>query len=249
MKLKVLGSSSAGNSYIFESDNSALIVEAGYPLKEVLKAINFDREKIQGCLVSHEHGDHSKYIKDYLNNGIKCLTPPYYSQLLNNMNAYTVEEQTSIKVGDNRGFVCTPLEMIHDVECYGYTIYHPEMGSVLFITDTEYVPHDLGFFKFSHIMIEANYGEDIIRKKMQTDATMIPHLRHIMKGHLSIENCISYLTKMDLSECNDIILLHLSDNNSNEKDFIKRVRSAFPLVNVLAAHSGLVINDFNKERF
>ena len=46
MKLKVLGSSSAGNCYILESDTEALIIEAGLPFMEVKKALNFNVRKI-----------------------------------------------------------------------------------------------------------------------------------------------------------------------------------------------------------
>lgn len=56
MLLKCVSSSSKGNSYVLESDNEILLLEAGIKLLEVKKAIGFQVSKVVGCIVSHEHG-------------------------------------------------------------------------------------------------------------------------------------------------------------------------------------------------
>jgi phosphoribosyl 1,2-cyclic phosphodiesterase len=53
--LKVIGSSSKGNSYVLRSDTGTLLIECGVPFKQIQKAVNFDISNIQGCLISHEH--------------------------------------------------------------------------------------------------------------------------------------------------------------------------------------------------
>lgn len=55
MKLKVLGSSSVGNCYLLENDTECLVVEAGVPIMETKKALDFNVRKIQGVVISHEH--------------------------------------------------------------------------------------------------------------------------------------------------------------------------------------------------
>ena len=55
MKLKIIGSSSSGNSYVLENDNEILIIEAGIKFSDVQKAIDFRVDKIRGVLISHEH--------------------------------------------------------------------------------------------------------------------------------------------------------------------------------------------------
>ena len=74
MIVKILGSRSIGNCYLFETANTCLVVEAGISISEVKKALNYNMSKILGCIITHEHKDHSKYIKEYLNCGIKCYT-------------------------------------------------------------------------------------------------------------------------------------------------------------------------------
>ena len=51
--IKVIGSSSKGNSYVITSNGHHLIVELGCAFKEVLAAIDWRVEKVAGCLVSH----------------------------------------------------------------------------------------------------------------------------------------------------------------------------------------------------
>lgn len=57
MDLKILGSSSKGNCYIFDNGEEALVVECGIPFKRVQQAMNFDLSRIVGVAISHEHGD------------------------------------------------------------------------------------------------------------------------------------------------------------------------------------------------
>lgn len=56
MLMKCYGSGSSGNGYALISDNEILLLECGVPVKEMLKAINYQTSKVVGCLLSHEHG-------------------------------------------------------------------------------------------------------------------------------------------------------------------------------------------------
>ena len=56
MKLKCLGSSSAGNCYLLTSDSEeTLILDCGIPIKEVKKGLNWDIRGIKGVIISHAH--------------------------------------------------------------------------------------------------------------------------------------------------------------------------------------------------
>ncbi len=62
MNIKTINSSSEGCAYIVESNGSQLLIEMGISLKKIRQALNFDFSGVVGCLVSHEHGDHAKYL-------------------------------------------------------------------------------------------------------------------------------------------------------------------------------------------
>lgn len=56
--IKSYGSSSAGNAYIISCGDTALMLEAGVHPKNMI-GVNWST--IKGCLITHEHGDHSKF--------------------------------------------------------------------------------------------------------------------------------------------------------------------------------------------
>ena len=66
MQLTILGSGSTGNGYVLQTEHEALVIECGMPRQDCLAALGYSTAKVQGCLVTHEHGDHAKYIEDYL---------------------------------------------------------------------------------------------------------------------------------------------------------------------------------------
>lgn len=53
--LKVVGSSSKGNSYIIETSNESLILELGCKWNEILESIEYNLKKVRAALVSHHH--------------------------------------------------------------------------------------------------------------------------------------------------------------------------------------------------
>ncbi|WP_442858704.1 MBL fold metallo-hydrolase [Agathobacter sp.] len=56
MKLKCLGSSSAGNCYLLTSDSEeTLILDCGIPIKEIKKGLNWNIRGIKGMIISHAH--------------------------------------------------------------------------------------------------------------------------------------------------------------------------------------------------
>ena len=74
MKLHVIGSSSKGNGYVLESQNEALILDAGYKYMDCLRTIRYDYSKVCGGFLTHVHKDHSRYITEYLKAGIPFFT-------------------------------------------------------------------------------------------------------------------------------------------------------------------------------
>ena len=56
MKLKCLGSSSAGNCYLLTSNSrETLILDCGIPIKEIKKGLDWNIRGIKGMIISHAH--------------------------------------------------------------------------------------------------------------------------------------------------------------------------------------------------
>ena len=76
MRLKCLGSSSAGNCYLLTSESGeTLILDCGIPIKEIKKGLDWNIRNVVGCIVSHVHSDHSKSVKDFKAMGIPVFAP------------------------------------------------------------------------------------------------------------------------------------------------------------------------------
>lgn len=240
MKLKVLGSSSHGNCYILENETEALVIECGINMKDVKESLDFQVSKIVGCIISHEHLDHSKYVGDYIRLGI-----PVYSsfQTQHAMEIITGERTTAIvpmkaiKIGN---FTVTPFNVPHDedIECYGYIIKHEKIGSLLFATDLSYIPYSFKKMKLNHIMIECNHIREII------DNSYIKSLRdRVISTHMSLDTCVEAIKANQTSCLSNVILLHLSDSNSNEKVMLSQVKEVCgDDVNVVIANKGVTVN-------
>ncbi|QYS85444.1 MBL fold metallo-hydrolase [Flavobacterium oreochromis] len=246
MKLKVIGSGSKGNAYILENENEALLIEAGVNIKEIKQAFDFDLSKLKGCIVTHEHLDHAKAMHDVMQLGIDVYASKgtlKARNLLNEKRANILTPKESVEIG---GFKILPFDVKHDAsEPLGFLIDHPDCGKTLFLTDTYYCKY---LFKgLSNIIIEANYSKEIINQKYGPESEMEFLRNRILKSHMSLANCKETLKANDLRQVNNIVLIHLSDSNSDEKQFVKEINE-LTQKNVTAAVNGLEIN-FNKTPF
>ena len=243
MELKVIGSGSKGNAYILENKDEALLIECGVNFKDIKTAFNFDFRKVVGAIVSHEHGDHGKAVKDAMNYGITVFTTQGTHQALGTTmhhRAGMIKYHKPFMLGN---FKIKAFDILHDaLEPCGFLIHHPDCGNVLFITDLIFCAYT--FPKLNNIIIEANYDEDIAKRKLND----MEFLRNrIIKNHMSIDTCEKTLLANDLSAVNNIVLIHLSDSNSDASAFQKRITKSTQKT-VTIADAGVTVN-FDKTPF
>ena len=65
MRVWVLGSGSAGNAVLVESGDTRILIDAGFPVRELatrLAAIGVSGESIESVIVTHEHTDHVRGV-------------------------------------------------------------------------------------------------------------------------------------------------------------------------------------------
>lgn len=248
MQLQILGSSSKGNCYILQNENESLIIECGVNISDIKKALNFSFAKVSGCLVTHEHGDHAKSINEVMLMGVDIYTSRGTIRALgldvNHHLLHTIKAGEVAQVGN---FKVLPFKVNHDVvEPLGFIINHPETGNVLFITDTFYVSDT--FKNIHNIIIEANFSQEIIDEKVRKGSSPDFLRNRIFKSHMSLETCKKTLKANDLSKVHNIVLIHLSDSNSNAAQFQREIEGLTGK-KVFIADAGIVIENFNKTPF
>lgn len=245
MELQILGSGSSGNCYILKpSKGKSLIIDCGVNFTAVKKALNFDYSSVSGCLLTHSHGDHSKFVKEFLHVGINVYMglECQKSLALTSFNSIGIQPITYYKIGD---FKIMAFELKHDVKCFGFQIDHPESGRIIFITDTNFCEYT--FENVNQFIVEANFSHEILESKFKEKTNMQFLHDRILRNHFSLRDCKNLLLANDLKNVINVVLIHLSDSNSNEKQFITEV---FELTGktTTAATAGMKIN-FNKTPF
>lgn len=242
MKLRCLGSSSSGNCYILYNNIEAIILEAGVKFSDIKKSLNFDLSKVKGVVVSHRHGDHSVSVADFIYSGIPVLADESVFVHHKVNPSIIAKHQQSYKFG---GFSVKPFSVEHDVPTFGFLLNHPDMGKTVFITDTGEINYS--FKNLNNIIVEANFSNDIIERNVMNGIIHPVHEERVRRSHMSLEKCIEWLGLMDLSLVNNIVLAHLSSQNSDSELFKTKIEKKFAK-NVFVAGKKLNI-EFNKFPF
>ncbi len=229
MKLKCIATGSSGNCYNLTSNSGeTLIIDCGIPIKEIKKGLNWNIRSVVGCIVSHAHSDHSKAVKDLCDMGIPVFAP------------YITEKPMKIGNGDFRiqAFDLTTLDgrWTHtnadgsECPCYGFLITHPEMGRMLYITDTELIKWK--FKGINHILLGTNYDKDLVNVDNQSKAN------HVFRGHLSIDTACEFVKSNNSNYLQNVIMCHLSSENADKDLFIKKMKKVAKNANADAAEPG-----------
>ena len=241
MELQVIGTGSGGNAYLLNAGRSSLLLDAGLPLRKIVRAIP-DWKSLQGCLITHEHQDHAKSAAAIAEMG----TPTYMSsgtakaiQASDSLTPFNaVQMLSAFHVGE---FTVLPFETQHDAaEPCGYLIRHDPTGEVaLYATDTYYLKHT--FPGVHYWIVECNYIDEVIDGQ-QEDGELTAALRHrLKKSHMSLRRLLDALRANDLSKTRTIVLVHLSDERSDERAMVKAVKEVTGLEEVIAAAAGMTI--------
>ncbi|MFW3561231.1 MBL fold metallo-hydrolase [Staphylococcus caprae] len=169
--------------------------------------------KIKGCLITHEHGDHAQYVKQYLSEGINCYVTlgTHNSINIESHRIYNIKSKQEIRIGT---WSILPFDIDHDAnEPVGFLLQSVHGYKVLYVTDTKYLKYK--FKGLTHMMLEVNYIYEQMQQNIKDGIVHNALANRIMQSHFSLENAIGLLKANDLSKLQEIHLIHLSNNNSN----------------------------------
>jgi len=216
MIFQPIASGSSGNLYLVQDVNHFLAIECGIRFKEMRRKLNFNLAWLDGLLLSHSHGDHSKAAKDVLAAGVEVYALGETFEALSINGHHNAHELKPLQAFSVNGWRVLPFGLVHDVPAMGFII-EASGEKLLYVTDTAYVPYR--FKGLTMIAIEANYSEAILRESDEDATRKMRALRY----HMSIERVLGFLAVNDLSKVREIFLLHLSDAHSDEAMFKRLV--------------------------
>ena len=222
MKFKSLASSSSGNAYVVSDEETHVLLECGISHSKLQKLSGFSLSEFQACLVTHEHKDHAKSVAELISRGMPVFMSQGTAEAMETEGAELIESMEQFNVGS---LDIVPFTTFHDArEPLGFLIKSRVDGDVLaFATDTVNLRYK--FPGLNILAIEANYDKTILERCER----MPEKVRYrITNSHMEIDTLCDYLRSLDLSQCREIHLLHLSDATSHEGHFINKVARAVP---------------------
>ena len=222
IKFCSLSSGSSGNCQYIETENSRILIDAGFSGKTIqglLGSIGVDPTTIDAIFVTHEHIDHTK--------GVGVLSRRFDIPIYANADTWVGMEKTigkikeeNIKVFstekyfDLKDITVYPLGIFHDAaDPVGY-ILHNKNKKISVVTDTGWVNDSMiDKIKDSHLyFMESNH--DITMLKEGSYPWPLKQRILSTKGHLSNDDCGRVLSNI-LTGTGEIVLLgHLSQDNN-----------------------------------
>lgn len=235
MKLTVLGSGSTGNAVLIVAGETRVLVDAGLSAREIarrLALVGEDVHRLDGVLVTHEHGDHAGGLRVLLRS-VDC--PVYISA--QTCDAYISEREnvTNDEPRKRTAALSDRVEQIEsskdfrigEIDFHPFTIPHDAVDNFGF-TATHQGVKIATLMDFGHIttlvteqlrgcaaiLIESNHSRDMLKA---CDAYPWELKQRILSrlGHLSNEDIADWLRDGFDGTADHIVLAHLSQRANN----------------------------------
>jgi phosphoribosyl 1,2-cyclic phosphodiesterase len=227
-----LGSGSAGNSYYFESDGTAILVDAGLgprDTKKRLGLVGHDIECLAAIVITHEHYDHIRGAESISR---KYGIPIYLTKGTLDASTIDTDETRAVVFENNTSFTIGELQVharrtIHDASDPACFVIESRDGTRVGVaSDLGYVDNPVleHLSKCDGLLFESNHDLDMLR--MGTYPWSLK--RRIMSrfGHLSNDDSMNAVQRLIGAELKTLCLIHLSEKNNHEsivRDMASRV--------------------------
>lgn len=215
-------SSSKANLYEVCDGRTRILVECGCTFKQLQANIGFKTTMYAGCLITHEHSDHSKAAIQLAKRGMAIYATPGTLEALKLDNpkylTYPMEYNEPRKIGS---LTAMAFPTVHNAaEPCGWVITSTKTGeSLVFATDTYRIGYK--FAGATEIAIECNYATELVSDDLPEIVR-----RRIEHSHMSLEACKEFLLAQDLSTVGRIWLVHLSRERSKAEEFRRYIEDA-----------------------
>lgn len=185
------------------------------------------------------HSDHAN--KDTIKKVIQYGIPIYSNEETRVVDKRIISMKKGRKTSIG-GFKVQPILLFHNCMNFGYVIEHEEIGKLVFCTDTCRIPYR--FKNVNHFMVEANYSYDLLIDHMCDNV----YSQSASENHMEINDTIEMLKENYSSSLQNVVLIHLSNGNSDANEFVKKTKEELGFNNVFVAEKNFVL-PLQKEEF
>ena len=222
-KVVPLFSSSKGNSFYIQGNESAVLIDAGRSCKQIelmMMRNSVSMNNVKALLVTHEHSDHISALNVLIK---RYRIPVYatrgtldalidYEKIDFDREMHEVRFDEDFDIG---GFKVSALKTSHDArESCGFSMITPDGRKISLITDTGIFMEDarLKARGSDFLIIESNHDIEMLKQGPYPFVLK----RRILSGsgHLSNDDCAKELPAFVNSGVRQILLSHLSEHNN-----------------------------------
>ena len=218
VKLTILGSGSAGNCAYLETEETRLLIDAGFSGREIrdrLLTIGRTPESLHGILITHEHSDHVQGLTTLC---AKLQIPIY----CNRDTKEAMEDQLHAKFFDCRIFSADATFEVGDVSVDAFSVPHDARDPVGFLLRTS--AGNVGFLTdLGHatklviervraanvLLLETNHDLKLLREDTRRPWSIKQRIQS-RQGHLSNVAAAEVAEQIVSDELRYLYLGHLS---------------------------------------
>lgn len=219
------GSGSSGNCAYLGTENAGVLIDAGVDLKTVAKELeknNIRPESIKGICLTHDHGDHIRYVytilRKYRTMALFC-TNRVLNGILRRHNIsrrvkdyhVAIYKEIPFKTGD---FEITAFDVPHDGSCNsGFSVSYKGKHFVI-ATDlgavTERARHYMQ--EADYLVLESNYDAKMLEEGKYPE--YLKNRIRLENGHLDNADAAAFLKEIYSPRLKHVFLCHLSNDNN-----------------------------------
>jgi phosphoribosyl 1,2-cyclic phosphodiesterase len=222
MLIAPLSSGSAGNAYWFESDGTAILVDAGLGTRETKKRLGMvgrDLSGLKAIVLTHEHSDHIHGAERLAR---KYEVPIYLTRGTLEASRIDRDETKTVVFENDTSFTIGELciharKTIHDAADPACFVIEARDGTRVGIaSDLGYVNREVleHLTGCDGLFFESNHDLDMLRMGSYPWSLK----RRIMSryGHLSNDDSLNAVQRLLGAELKTLCMIHLSQKNNNE---------------------------------
>lgn len=220
------GSRDGNCTQIKTSAGENFLLDVGTTFKTLQTAINY--EFVDGALVTHEHTDHAKVktLKTLLERGTDIFMTAGTQKALNLEERHNLHIlKDSAKLGSCNVEI---YPITHDAaEPVAFSLDDGD-DKVFYITDTGKI--DFPIIGATRLIVEANHSAESLAQSSVEEWRKT----RIKNFHLSIDKLLATLEEINLTQCKEIHLIHISSCNGNGDEFAAMVKQVVKDIPVYA---------------
>lgn len=205
LKYYVLASGSKGNATLVVCNDTILMIDCGVSKQYLTKQLNdigYQFDDIQYLLLTHDHGDHKKFIHHFKDKLIIADTRSFDKPDIE------IQDYQSIQLNQ---VTIMPIPLSHDSSSIHGLVIETKTQKLVYLTDTGYLPNPLieSISDADYYIIESNHDPELLMKSKRPYFLKQRILSD--KGHLSNQDSALIGTQVVGGNTKEIVLAHLSE--------------------------------------